>query len=320
MKRTETTSSNSKNHASTETCNCAVSVSVSVSLSLSLSLSRASRTALRSEMQHYFVEDHYYFGWALFLAVIAPIILVGRRLEEAQPPGTNEKITARSLTVTAATGLAVPAIAGLVLIGGAWLGHRVGVRNVDGVAAAPIELPELATWQRMEPWADSRRPYFVGAAAEAAAWYRQGTDRVAVYVANYPSQQQGREAVFYANRPWGEASEVIAHDVIRLSSAEGASYPFAELRLADPGEPERLVWYGLQVAGKPTASEVIAKLFQAVGALGGRTDAQVIVMTAACEPGCSDARAILSRYATQAVVTLYAYAENSTIHDDRGES
>ena len=273
----------------------------------------------RTQMQHYLiVEDHYVFGWVLFLLVIAPVFVLGRWLEGADASDPNEQIAPFYVRGAAATGLVIPAIAGVLLVSSAWLGYRVDARNADELASVPIELPLLNGWQRTEDWADAQRPYFVGAGAQAGAWYGQGSERVAVYVANYPTQQQGREAVFYANRPWGRDSEVIDRDVVELSGAEGERYAFTEYRVTDPGGQERLVWRGLQVAGRTTASEPLAKLFQAAGALLGRTDAQVLVLAADCESGCTRAGEVLSQFADQAVASLYACAENSTVHDDSG--
>jgi EpsI family protein len=267
-----------------------------------------------TQMQNYLiVESHYYFGWGLFLVVIAPLVILGRRLEARQPPGDGGPAATYAAAAAGSSRWVVPALAALVTLGGGWLGHVVRARDAGTLAAAPIELPALPSWRRIEDWTDAWRPHYVGVGAEAAAWYREGESRVGVYVANYPSQRQGREAVFFANRPWGQAGAPRARALVKLSGADGASYPFAELRIVEPDQPERLVWRGLQVAGTRTASDLLAKLLEAEGAFLGRTDAQVVVMTAACEPGCGEARAALSRFATQAMTSLYACAADSTV-------
>jgi EpsI family protein len=269
-----------------------------------------------SQMQNYLiVESHYYFGWALFLVVIAPIALLGRWLEARTPESRDGGLPPANAPVgRAPSRFGAAAVAAAVALGGAWLGHWVRAAEAAGPAALPIELPPLAGWQQSGSWSDARRPHYVGAGAEAAGWYRQGASQIGVYVANYPSQHQGREAVFFANRAWGQAGAPRARQVVELTAGNGVTYPFAELRIVEPDRPDRLVWRGVRVAGRATASDLVAKVLQAAGALLGRTDAQVVVLTVVCEASCSESRATLSGFAAQAVTDLYGAAEQSTAH------
>jgi EpsI family protein len=208
-----------------------------------------------------------------------------------------------------------PALAIVVLAVGIGLDARVQAARSTSVESRAIVLPAVAGWSRGGEWHGDRRPLYVDAPAEASAWYLQGEQRIGVYVANYPAQRQGSEAVYYANRPQGTATaeKVVARSRVAVSSAEDSAR-FGEWIVAGPAS-RRILWHGIRVAGRSTGDEIVAKLHQVAGALMGRNDAQVLILTAECDTDCAAARRLLFVFSEQAAATLYARAEQSAALD-----
>jgi EpsI family protein len=258
-------------------------------------------------MQHYLiVENHYYFGWVVFLVCLSPLFVLSRWLErpaaDTEHRGRGQaRFESRGQAATA--GLALAALAF-----GIWLNQRVDAAADTDVLAASIELPAISGWRRTGEWSDSRRPSFVGPGAEAAAWYAQNAVRVGVYVAHYPLQRQQQEVVFYANRPEGQASEVSARSHRSVTTVSGTSLPFTELEVRDSTAERRLLWFGMRIAGRQTTSELVAKVLQVLGAVFDRRDAQALVLTVDCAGGCDSARSSLSNFAAVAAESLYVCA------------
>jgi EpsI family protein len=283
-----------------------------------------------SEMKHALVADHSTFGWVVFLLiVVGPLIVIGRATErvEARSMSSSAGASASSPSKPSqlpwdarpvwrrvfSRGAALPALAVVVLIAGALLDGRVQAARSLEPRVGPITLPALDDWRRDGSWTGADRPTYLGASAEAAAWYARGEERIGVYVASYAVQRQSREVVYYLNRPWGnDARERANHSGVVSVPVDDASEPFAEWVVAGP-DSSRLVWRGLRVAGHVTADEMMAKLYQVAGAVVGRNDAQILAISTICDGDrdCGVARKRLSEFATGAVATLYGHAERA---------
>ena len=165
-------------------------------------------------------------------------------------------------------------------------------------------------------WDDARLPVFIGANGQAAAWYEDGAERVGVYVATYASQGPDDDVASATNQPAGKGGLVVARRTLTVPVG-GGSLPFKELEVVDLGaENHRLVWVGLRVRGRVTASGVVAKVLQVLGVAGGRRDAQVVVLTALCDADCGAARSRLTRFAGAGAHSIYLQAERS-LHEQQ---
>jgi len=263
-----------------------------------------------SDMQHYLVaDDHMFFGWAVFLVFMLPLFYVDR-LFESKANAVHAAARSPSAPRTAGRWSRGAISAGcVVLAAGTWGSFQVVASTEPLPAATMVELPDVAGWDRTAVWQDMRRPRFFGASAEAADWYVDAANRVGVYLAYYATQRQGAEVVFSQNRPAGESAVVHEARVPPVNELEDVGMPFRELVVADRDGAARLVWVVMRVAGRPVIGRFAAKGLQLLGALHGRRDAQVLVLTARCADDCSDARAVLTRYAGTAAVPLLAQAE-----------
>jgi exosortase A len=270
-----------------------------------------------TEMQHYLVRvDHYYFGWLLFAAALVPLYWFARGLER------RNAASAEILHLQGMPLITVPprrlsdsrrrwrhalgALAFASLASAAWLGHRVAARPaLDPPAqAAAFASPLPSGWRRGGDWNDTRRPVFAGAAAETAAWFERGDDVLGVYVAHYAAQSQGREIVYYANRPQGAHAQVLARTLRSVTITDGSAVQFVESQVEDAAQSNRLVWFAMHVSGRWTSSDLEAKLYQVLGAIAGRRDAEALVLSASCAQSCEAARALLADSAGAVVATL----------------
>src|SRR5690606_34184319 len=102
----------------------------------------------------------------------------------------------------------------------------------------------------------------------------------------------------------GEAGSAVARRPVVVALPLGRAIRFEEIEIVDSTDQRRLVWLVLRVAGETTTSHVAAKMWQIVGTIRGRRDAQALVLTSVCGDECNDARAALSRYAAAATRLL----------------
>jgi EpsI family protein len=266
------------------------------------------------------VRDHHsLFGWVVFVVFLSPWIYLNQALEthDGGAYKVDGKMDRRATTGLRRSGVAYATCALLALA--IWFMRPIA-RAESAVTAQAFEMPDIAGWTRSATWQDARLPLF-DAMAEAASWYADGRAHVGAYVASYGNQLQGRELVSLDNRPAGRSGVVIGRRTVSVETASGATLAFLELEVADPGDNRRLVWLSFRVAGNPTASNVVAKLLQAAGAVRHRYDAQAVVLTAVCASDCADARSSLERYAATAAEPLFAVAERSVrITDSLRES
>ena len=201
------------------------------------------------------------------------------------------------------------AVAAVVLVGAAVANFAIiRAYSADAVAGS-IELPGgIGDWIKQGEWTDLTHPVFVGASAQASAYYSNSSEIVAVYAADYAVQKQGREALFFANRPTGQDARIIEASKATIQGPLDDAYVFEETIVAD-GSDRRLVWFGVRVAGRNSASPMSAKINQMRGVLEGRVDAQVIVISTYCEAAaCDTAAGRLARFASDAVEPMYAAA------------
>ena len=198
---------------------------------------------------------------------------------------------------------------------GVWLVQRSGAELETDVRS--VELSDFGEWRRLEEWTGASRPIFIGATVEAAVWYGRASSRVGAYVAGYSTQAQGREVVFFANRPEGGAAQVTARKRRSVSAPSGAAVSFVELEVADTSGARHLVWHQTRVAGTAATTDVLAKGLQILGVLRGRTDAAALVFTTPCSVDCDGARRLLSEYAAAVSEPLSACIERVTTSSGR---
>jgi EpsI family protein len=251
----------------------------------------------------------------LFFVFLSPALLVDRWLQASAHSNANTDAIPRSTAVHAEP-VGAGAYLALVVLGlGVWLVQRSGAETETDVRS--VELSDFGEWTRLGAWTEPSRPVFVGATVEAAMWYSRASSRVGAYVAGYSSQAQGREVVYYANRPEGDGARVTAPERRSVSAPSASAVSFVELEVVDTNGARRLVWHQTRVAGTAATTDVLAKGLQILGALRGRTDAAALVFTTPCSVDCDSARRLLSEYAAAVSEPLSACIERAVTASGR---
>lgn len=216
--------------------------------------------------------DHLIYGWVFFGLVMLLLFWIGSFWsEEGVKPATvaskdNERLPLQ--------GWAPPLLILLVTS----FGIQSGVDSIasrEQAAAKPLALPQSGNgWAALEtaPW--SWRAAVRGEAQSQLMFYEKSGQRVAVFIALYPSQRQGHEAVSSFNsvidpkkRDWrilhrsDESAQignqhfaVNGYDVAINQSGKSVGSRVVELKL----------WQWYQLGERRTADPYLAKLFEAI--------------------------------------------------------
>ena len=257
-----------------------------------------------SDMQHYLITvEHHTFGWVLFLVLMAPLLLVQRRLEarearDARAEGTTQVVVhERSGPVIAGSILPAALVAATLLL----LPRVLVPSPVDGpqpAAPLPVTLGGFATNAMVaSPW----QPSFPNSASDQVS-VSMGGARVEIYRAVYAQQD-------YDGRLVGGGNDFLGPGFRRISQqrreivGEDTQITVMEHRgvLADQ---ERLVWSWYWAAGTPAATPLEAKLAELRGVIGGRRDGVAVALSTECRPDCDAARGRLQGFLVDAVDSL----------------
>jgi exosortase A len=243
-----------------------------------------------SEMQHYLItHDHYYYGWVLFAVALVPLILIARRLAGEHDTGAVDA-AASSVPATGRWRRRDTAIAGLLAVVLA-LPLMFVHAGRGGASAGRLELtlPEgrdgwqLAASSEQPAW----EPSFMGADGEVLASYVRDGVRVDVYLAVYRSQGQGRELIGEQNRLFSADDRRVSARSITLAVVQRPAVVREQIAISPHGH--RVVWYWYAVGTRLVVDDLQAKLWHALGRLGGGDSGAVVAISAACARDCNDA-------------------------------
>ncbi|MCC5870156.1 MAG: EpsI family protein [Gammaproteobacteria bacterium] len=282
-----------------------------------------------SDMQHYLITvEHHLFGWMLFLVLMAPMLLVARRLEDRElaaqsmsttrahspaqgqadhdhgPAGGPAQVQegGRTITLGALPRISmnvVPAafLAALVLL----LPRGFTPAPVDGpLPAAP--LPGALAGQTVDGIARSAwTPVFLNASIDRARLSHTDAD-IEIYRAVYAAQDSDHRIVRGDNGFSGHGFRVAERERISVNTAQGALH-VQEYRGSIDAR-ERLIWSWYWVAGRAAAAPLEAKLAELQGLLRGRRDAVAVALSTDCRPDCNAARTRLSAFLEAAAAEL----------------
>jgi EpsI family protein len=238
-----------------------------------------------SNMQHYLVaREHLSFGYALFIPLMALIMLVARRLshrgETRSAHGAEGESTLRpSAIVWGATAvlLLTPLLA-------------ASIRQTLAAPVALLPLPVMTgTWQGPLPASSRWQPQFVGAAGERRAAYSSANGRVEVYYNVYGPQSAGHELVHFNNVVVPTEWTVISRSPLPGS---GSMLITAD----DPDGARWVVAQELRVGGLRARSPALAQVVYGVQAMWRAVPSGAVVLAAVCEPDCEQARANLLEF------------------------
>ncbi len=233
-----------------------------------------------TEMNHWLIDDHYYFGWAVFAFLVLPVIWFGHSPAASSISPSVNLVESRD-RVSRATSVI-------------WLFVLVALPSLlwhsRGLYAEPTDPPSFPT--RLDnavlvgDASRSWQPTFHSADEFVGKTFHVANGTADVWFAFYGNQRSGREAIGYGNAFFGKSDG-------RIISEKGRA-PI-ELRQLDGSR--RLIDYRYIVAGVVTTSAMHAKLLQAYGVLMGSPSATVVISSTTClDDVCDTMRINLLRF------------------------
>lgn len=231
-----------------------------------------------TDMQSFLVTNHYYFGWVVFMALMVPVILLGRRLEGPATTDSRSWASASRFAPGVVPGLAWLGVAlfGVVLPALAW---QAIIATSQPSGQEPVLPARVGDWMLDGDPEGDWQPLQPGAAVRLGGRYTAGSRQLDAWLVYYPRQSAGRQLVGYG-------SGVARPDDGKLTGAGPGA-----LRLQSPWGGQRLIKVRYEVAGRVTSSGGRAKLYQAIGNLVGRPEAYALMVSARCRGAdCQDAR------------------------------
>ena len=254
--------------------------------------------------------DHLVYGWLFFGVVMFLLFSIGLRWREpvshesdedgrvpvlgvrsshSIEPGNGRMFSPKALGLTAASGVALLALAPLSV-------EALSNQQTGPVALHSVVPSVRAPWKLMSEYSGHWTPHFVGAEAEVLQSYTFDSQRMHVYVAYYASQRQGAELINSVNdivdgKQWvrlaeGDTQAVVDDQEVRVH----------QTTMRSPSGT-RLAWSWYWVAGESTASPYVAKLLQLKARLGGRKEGSAaIVLVTDYEYDPLDAAKVLQHF------------------------
>lgn len=240
--------------------------------------------------------DHLIYGWVFFGIVIGLMFFIGARWSE--PEAESVKPTGQAAPARQAAWPVALAILAVVAGTQAWAWR---LTHGEPAAIPQVVLPTPASpWQSGDspmPW----RPDYVNPSAVTEANYTGPTAPVWLWMAYFRDQSDERKLVTSVHSLAGDRKA--GWQVLRQRGM-GAAGPLPAVLAHDLQERvplgaaaarELRVWRVYWTGNDWTASDVRAKVHQALGRLAGRPDDGAIVLMAT--PGGPDADATLAEFA-----------------------
>lgn len=252
---------------------------------------------IATDMQHYLIRvEHLYFGWAIFMVSLLPVLWFARRLDDGDASvATPEQRDVPKFPSVVVSVLPASLVAASILI----LPAMISVATSTAVRPTSAMPDRLGSWEVDETSSPAWQPSFVNADEERSSFVF-GQSRIDVYRASYAAQTQDARLIRSENdffgAGWRQADQ--------MSRQIESSIPAVVESRGYFNERERLVWAWYVVAGRPTSTKVGAKLQELRGFIDRRRDAAAFAISTDCAPSCDEARQRLEEFMQVAGVSL----------------
>jgi exosortase len=233
-----------------------------------------------TQMRHYLIRvEHFWFGWILFAAALAPVVLYGRWLAEHEPVQESKPATAPRLPPLRWL-WAAPAIAMAVLL-------VIGFGLIRSLKPVPADFTSALQHEVMPvtQFASGWSPHALGEQAQILKGNLGGLE---IFQFKYPNQTREANIGLQQNSVTGDGWHVSTHTLVDLQVA-GQSIPVIEYRGMLHDEP-RIIWEMSTVGGHIVQSRTQRIMAMLAARLAGRADAEVWALHAACRGDCETAR------------------------------
>lgn len=245
--------------------------------------------------------DHLIYGWIFFGMVIALLFWIGSKFRDA-PQKSKRQLTPGSFSAITRRGAILSCAAATFAVAGLWsgLGMALSAAGVDVQRSIP-PIEADGGWEAAEVSERAWRPRFHGARAERLQVFRKNSDRVAVFIAYYAGQTQGREMVSSDNvlvtntdRKW----LVTARREAELDW-HGSRLPVSVATLTSrAAERVDLAWW-YWTDGRTTTSDALSKARLAWSRLTARSDDSAAVFLSTIPSDRGDGAEALRRFALE---------------------
>jgi exosortase A len=241
-----------------------------------------------SDMQHYLVrEEHYSFGWIMFVGTMVIFFLIARRWPVPPEPMVDANAPPPQTGAIAWNGAAM-ALASL-LIAPTWL---IADENVVAPEAMPEVMPvRVAGWSTESPTRGDWQPVFIGADLIQRAAFAKDSHAVEGFAALYADQHQGKELVGFNNSVLGESL-----NVQRRATSAGAG-PWMAMEATDWRGERWLVWYAYRLDQQWYARTLPMQIQYGLRSLTSAPLSAVVAFRTRCAgEDCSAARETLREF------------------------
>jgi exosortase A len=225
--------------------------------------------------------DHLIYGWIFFGVVILALFAIGARWAEHPDPNEDSTGAFGPVSATASTGSRWMMVLVVALVTALPQLSLVLLNRDAGAASSPVlSLAAPEGWEAVPIRGIDFRPTFGDPSAELHTEFRQGEQRVVVFVAYYRNQNYDRKLVSSENtlvKPgdpvWAPAARRPRQ--IRLGDQE-ITVSTTELR--NTSDFRILSWQWYWINGHLTTSDYAAKAYTAVTRLMGQGDDSAVVV------------------------------------------
>lgn len=241
-----------------------------------------------SDMQHYLVrEEHYSFGWIMFVGTMVIFFLIARRWPVPPEPVIDTNATPPQTGAIAWPGAAMAL--GSLLVAPTWL---MADNNVVALEDIPEVMPvRVAGWSTESLTTSNWQPVFIGADIVQRAAFSKDSHTVEGFAALYADQHQGKELVGFNNSVLGESL------TIRQRASSAGTGPWMEMEAADWRGDRWLVWYAYRLDEQWYARTLPMQVQYGVRSLTSAPLSAVVAFRTPCAgEDCSTARTTLREF------------------------
>jgi exosortase A len=240
------------------------------------------------------VNDHLFYGWVFFMAVIMASMAIG--LKFADPPRAPAAVRARPLGRPRPAALAAVCLAILGVAGGAQASYSLPFADAPDAPKVIVTLPDaVAGWRQVAPTATWSPEFAQADLAGRWAFARNGR-RIDVFIAYYWQQSDGHKATDMTNDLVGPGRWTRLGSAHRTARIAGTPLDVTATRLAHPTFPQRLVWSWYWLAGRQTADPLMARLLGVPARLRGDARAAAVALAIDEGPDPAEAEALLADF------------------------
>jgi len=251
-----------------------------------------------SNMQHSFVHEHVGLGWWIFSISLIPVFALGIYMhrKSANQAGLPVGVHSTPKSIPGYKPVIVLLSSVLVLILTPVSANQLKQRGIE--RDFPVVLPEgIGGWEGPFELESIVNISYASADYSLIRSYKKNNDKLALFVAGYNSQSQGKELVHYENRVVGSSNwNIYKNGKILLSNSGETKLAVKESLLKRKQGQVAVMWQWYTVAGENTSSEMMAKLLQLKSIVTGNSRAKVTILVSGIYADASSARSQLEDF------------------------